>query len=174
MQRSKEVNNLGDSWGKMLKHSSKIRHSIEILTTSSRLRFCQHRKTSRIYHQNQPQKPIFGQKTGKMHFSRIFFALTLACFKKSSYFCIAIGSWCNGNTTGFGSVILGSNPGDPTKCADWLRYRRWRLARFCVYTPTYFLLVFHIFFSVTDYGITTIARQRHCHLRHELHCGAFS
>ena len=117
--------------------------------------------------ENAPEQP-------KMHFFRIFFGETLASFKKSSYFCIAIGSWCNGNTTGFGSVILGSNPGDPTKCADWLRYRRWRLARFCVYTPTYFLLVFHIFFSVTDYGITTIARQRHCHLRHELHCGAFS
>ena len=25
-----------------------------------------------------------------------------------------IGTWCNGNTTGFGSVILGSNPGVPT------------------------------------------------------------
>ena len=64
------------------------------------------------------------KKQKKLTILAFFFALTLACFKKSSYFCIAIGSWCNGNTTGFGSVILGSNPGDPTKCADWLRYRR--------------------------------------------------
>ena len=74
-------------------------------------------------------KPLFfslenASKQPKMHFFCIFFGETLASFKKSSYFCIAIGSWCNGNTTGFGSVILGSNPGDPTKCADWLRYRR--------------------------------------------------
>ena len=26
-----------------------------------------------------------------------------------------IGRWCNGNTTGFGSVIPGSNPSRPTK-----------------------------------------------------------
>ena len=64
------------------------------------------------------------QDSRKCTFSAFFFGETLASFKKSSYFCIAIGSWCNGNTTGFGSVILGSNPGDPTKCADWLRYRR--------------------------------------------------
>ena len=25
------------------------------------------------------------------------------------------GVWCNGNTTGFGSVIIGSNPITPTK-----------------------------------------------------------
>ena len=25
------------------------------------------------------------------------------------------GRWCNGNTTGFGSVIPGSNPSRPTK-----------------------------------------------------------
>ena len=31
------------------------------------------------------------------------------------YFCIAIGLWCNGNTTDSGPVILGSNPGSPTK-----------------------------------------------------------
>ena len=27
---------------------------------------------------------------------------------------IKIGRWCNGNTTGFGSVIPGSNPSRPT------------------------------------------------------------
>ena len=26
-----------------------------------------------------------------------------------------IGLWCNGSTTGFGSVCPGSNPGSPTK-----------------------------------------------------------
>ena len=35
------------------------------------------------------------------------------------YFCIVkkkiIGLWCNGNTTDSGPVILGSNPGSPTK-----------------------------------------------------------
>lgn len=71
-------------------------------------------------------------KQPKMHFFCIFFGETLASFKKSSYFCIAIGSWCNGNTTGFGSVILGSNPGDPTKCADWLRPRRRPSAHFFI------------------------------------------
>ena len=25
------------------------------------------------------------------------------------------GLWCNGNTTVFGAVVLGSNPGSPTK-----------------------------------------------------------
>ena len=78
--------------------------------------------------ENALKSPLFllekAPKRPKKPFFRIFFGKTLASFKKSSYFCIAIGSWCNGNTTGFGSVILGSNPGDPTKCADWLRYRR--------------------------------------------------
>ena len=83
-------------------------------------------------------KPLFfslenASKQPKMHFFCIFFGETLASFKKSSYFCIAIGSWCNGNTTGFGSVILGSNPGDPTKCADWLRPRRRPSAHFFIY-----------------------------------------
>ena len=27
---------------------------------------------------------------------------------------LLIGRWCNGNTTGFGSVIPGSNPSRPT------------------------------------------------------------
>ena len=126
-----------------------------------------------------PPKPVFtpiqfGSKRQKSDIFCTFFAGRLACFKKSSYFCIAIGSWCNGNTTGFGSVILGSNPGDPTKCADWLRYRRWRLARFCIYTPTSFFVSLPPFFPFSDYGITTIARQRYSHLRYELHCGAFS
>ena len=34
------------------------------------------------------------------------------------YFCTVkrvIGLWCNGNTTDSGPVILGSNPGSPTK-----------------------------------------------------------
>gem|GEM_PF-4282614 len=30
------------------------------------------------------------------------------------YLCTRIGRWCNGNTTGFGSVIPGSNPSRPT------------------------------------------------------------
>ena len=47
----------------------------------------------------------------------------------------AIGLWCNGNTTDSGPVILGSNPGSPTKtiffgrsfflfyvCAGWCRH----------------------------------------------------
>ena len=41
---------------------------------------------------------------------------------KMHYLCIAfrgkhimIGLWCNGSTTGFGSVCPGSNPGSPTK-----------------------------------------------------------
>ena len=38
-----------------------------------------------------------------------------------------IGRWCNGNTTGFGSVIPGSNPSRPTKesqslFSDWLSF----------------------------------------------------
>lgn len=90
-------------------HSITTRQSLE----KSRKRV----DTSLFSLENAPEQP-------KMHFFCVFFGETLASFKKSSYFCIAIGSWCNGNTTGFGSVILGSNPGDPTKCADWLRYRR--------------------------------------------------
>lgn len=27
---------------------------------------------------------------------------------------LLIGTWCNGNTTVFGAVVLGSNPGAPT------------------------------------------------------------
>ena len=30
-----------------------------------------------------------------------------------------IGVWCNGNTTGFGSVISGSNPLTPTVVVDY-------------------------------------------------------
>ena len=30
------------------------------------------------------------------------------------YLCTRTGRWCNGNTTGFGSVIPGSNPSRPT------------------------------------------------------------
>ena len=32
---------------------------------------------------------------------------------------IMIGLWCNGSTTGFGSVCLGSNPGKPTEKEQW-------------------------------------------------------
>ena len=28
---------------------------------------------------------------------------------------VMIGLWCNGSTTGFGSVCPGSNPGNPTQ-----------------------------------------------------------
>jgi hypothetical protein len=31
------------------------------------------------------------------------------------------GPWCNGNTPDFGSVILGSNPGGPTKIEQQTR-----------------------------------------------------
>ena len=41
---------------------------------------------------------------------------------ENPYLCIAFqgkrmkfGLWCNGSTTGFGSVCPGSNPGSPTK-----------------------------------------------------------
>ena len=43
---------------------------------------------------------------------------------KKHYLCsrnIGIGPWCNGNTTGFGSVIMGSSPVGPTPekpCSD--------------------------------------------------------
>lgn len=33
----------------------------------------------------------------------------------------AIGLWCNGNTTDFGSVILGSSPSRPTKNLSGMR-----------------------------------------------------
>lgn len=32
---------------------------------------------------------------------------------------IEFGLWCNGSTTGFGSVCLGSNPGKPTEKEQW-------------------------------------------------------
>ena len=45
----------------------------------------------------------------------------LACIWKNLYLCkvfqgkhMMFGLWCNGSTTGFGSVCLGSNPGSPT------------------------------------------------------------
>ena len=45
----------------------------------------------------------------------------LACIRKNLYLCkvfqgkhMMFGLWCNGSTTGFGSVCLGSNPGSPT------------------------------------------------------------
>ena len=40
------------------------------------------------------------------------------------YFCTVktnIGLWCNGNTTDSGPVILGSNPGSPTKATLGMR-----------------------------------------------------
>lgn len=37
-------------------------------------------------------------------------------------FALNIGSWCNGNTRDFGSLIPGSNPSDPTiKRIQWLK-----------------------------------------------------
>lgn len=48
----------------------------------------------------------------------IFFASAFAKLKICSTFALAIsnqdGLWCNGNTTDFGSVILGSSPSRPT------------------------------------------------------------
>ena len=38
--------------------------------------------------------------------------VTIMVRENSNSFCI--GVWCNGNTTGFGSVIMGSNPVAPT------------------------------------------------------------
>ena len=38
----------------------------------------------------------------------------LVVVQKTTTFAPTIGRWCNGNTTGFGSVIPGSNPSRPT------------------------------------------------------------
>ena len=47
---------------------------------------------------------------------------------ENHYLCIAfqgkhmmIGLWCNGSTTGFGSVCPGSNPGSPTQKSPAIR-----------------------------------------------------
>ena len=48
----------------------------------------------------------------------IFFAIFFAKTKICNTFALAkrnIGLWCNGNTTDSGPVILGSNPGSPTR-----------------------------------------------------------
>lgn len=35
---------------------------------------------------------------------------SFGCFYKNAYLCSRIVLWCNGSTTGFGSVCGGSNP----------------------------------------------------------------
>ena len=62
------------------------------------------------------------KKYPKMKFFRKKNFKTFGGNKKNAYLCIAfqgkhitIGLWCNGSTTGFGSVCPGSNPGNPTK-----------------------------------------------------------
>ena len=47
---------------------------------------------------------------------------------------LMIGLWCNGSTTGFGSVCPGSNPGSPT-----LKKSRSFLRDFFSYIPFYIL-----------------------------------
>ena len=55
----------------------------------------------------------------------------VANFRLNTYLCRVflrikhtIVSWCNGSTTGFGSVCLGSNPGETTqKIANYFIYK---------------------------------------------------
>ena len=56
-----------------------------------------------------------------LHLNVIFFDNFFAKTKICNTFALAkrnIGLWCNGNTTDSGPVILGSNPGSPTKKDD--------------------------------------------------------
>ena len=46
---------------------------------------------------------------------------------------LMIGLWCNGSTTGFGSVRLGSNPGRTTRKIDVKMKRDWPLASLFLY-----------------------------------------
>lgn len=54
----------------------------------------------------------------KKLFFNIFFGQKFGLINLCATFAPAmskIGPWCNGNTTDFGSVILGSSPSGPTK-----------------------------------------------------------
>ena len=46
---------------------------------------------------------------------------------------IEFGLWCNGSTTGFGSVCLGSNPGKPTEKEQWKSTALFLFKQFSVY-----------------------------------------
>lgn len=46
---------------------------------------------------------------------------------------IEFGLWCNGSTTGFGSVCLGSNPGKPTEKEQWTSTALFLFKQFSVY-----------------------------------------
>ena len=68
----------------------------------------------------------------KLFIKIIFFckkiAISFAVKEKRLTFALAIGLWCNGNTTDSGPVIHGSSPCNPTKKADVNR-------PFCFFTP---------------------------------------
>jgi hypothetical protein len=76
----------------------------------------------------QYKETIFLSKEKLKNKILIFFAEKLAenkiCTKFAlaiSNYCNSIGLWCNGNTTVFGAVFLGSSPSRPTKKLSEMR-----------------------------------------------------
>ena len=77
-------------------------------------------------------QPVIGRKKRR---ERQKIARTLADIEKNTTFAVAIGLWCNGNTTDSGPVIHGSSPCNPTEKA--VR----RAAFFCLPSTVYSQLV---------------------------------
>ena len=68
---------------------------------------------------------------------------------------LVIGLWCNGSTTGFGSVCLGSNPGKPTEKEQWNP-----LLFFCLNNSRYTIFPIPLFVAIAPLFLPYILRYK--------------
>ena len=68
---------------------------------------------------------------------------------------IEFGLWCNGSTTGFGSVCLGSNPGKPTEKEQWNP-----LLFFCLNNSRYTIFPIPLFVAIAPLFLPYILRYK--------------
>ena len=68
---------------------------------------------------------------------------------------IEFGLWCNGSTTGFGSVCLGSNPGKPTEKEQWNP-----LLFFCLNNSRHVIFPIPLFVAIAPLFIPYILRYK--------------
>ena len=68
---------------------------------------------------------------------------------------IEFGLWCNGSTTGFGSVCLGSNPGKPTEKEQWNP-----LLFFCLNNSRHVIFPIPLFVAIAPLFLPYILRNK--------------
>ena len=68
---------------------------------------------------------------------------------------IEFGLWCNGSTTGFGSVCLGSNPGKPTEKEQWNP-----LLFFCLNNSRHVIFPIPLFVAIAPLFLPYILRYK--------------